>query len=80
MVNPDENAKLEPDALRLEIGESIKRFRENKGFSQYRLAGLMKISRSTISKIENGKFAISIDYLAKFAWYLDFDVRLSERV
>jgi transcriptional regulator with XRE-family HTH domain len=44
------------------------------------LAGLMKISRSTISKIENGKFAISIDYLAKFAWHLDFDVRLSERV
>ncbi|RZJ99134.1 MAG: hypothetical protein EOO43_27225 [Flavobacterium sp.] len=28
----------------------------------------------TISKIETGKFAITIDYLAKFAWYLDFDI------
>jgi len=40
----------------------------------------MEINRSTISKIENGKFAISIDYLVRFAWYLDFDIELNETI
>ena len=58
---------------RLKIGEAIKEVREQRGYSQEELAEIMSISRSTISKIENGKFAISIDYLAKFGWYLKFD-------
>jgi len=65
---------------RASIGKEICRFRSIKGLSQAQLADIMGISRATISKIENGKFAISVDYLAKFAWHLDFDVRLSERV
>ncbi len=36
----------------------------------------MKVSRTTISKIESGKFNCSIDYLSKFSWYLDFDISL----
>jgi len=66
-------------ANRSSIGMEICRFRLKKGFSQAVLAELMGISRATISKIENGKFAISVDYLAKFAWHLDFDVRLFEK-
>jgi len=46
------------------IGGEIRKYREKKGYSQDRLASLMGISRATISKIENGKFAFSIDYLA----------------
>ena len=61
------------------IGMEIYRYRLTKKYSQAALADLMGISRATISKIENGKFAISIDYLAKFAWHLDFDVRLFEK-
>jgi len=64
---------------RINISSEIRKFRDKKGFSQEHLAALMGISRATISKIENGKFAISIDYLAKFAWHLDFDVRLFEK-
>jgi transcriptional regulator with XRE-family HTH domain len=64
---------------RINISSEIRKFRQKKGFSQEHLAALMGISRATISKIENGKFAISIDYLAKFAWHLDFDVRLFEK-
>ncbi len=60
------------------IGEEIRKYRDSKGYSQEHLASLMDISRATISKIENGKFAISIDYLAKFAWHLDFDIKVSE--
>ena len=64
---------------RSNIGMEICKYRLNKGYSQAVLADLMGISRATISKIENGKFAISVDYLAKFAWHLDFDIRLFEK-
>jgi transcriptional regulator with XRE-family HTH domain len=64
---------------RQKIGESIRENREKRGYSQDELAGIMDVTRSTISKIENGKFAVSIDYIAKFGWYLDFDIALFER-
>ncbi len=67
-------------ANRSSIGTEICKYRLNKGYSQAVLADLMGISRATISKIENGKFAISVDYLAKFSWHLDFDIKISERV
>lgn len=58
------------------IGRSIRNLREEKGYSQDELAEMMEVQRSTISKIENGKFGVSIDYLVKFAWYLDFSIAL----
>lgn len=60
---------------RIKVGEFIKEIREKKGYSQDELAALMSINRSTISKIENGKFAITVDYLAKFGWHLKFDIQ-----
>ena len=57
---------------RLKMGVSIREIREKKGYNQEQLAEIMKVSRTTISKIENGKFNCSIDYLSKFSWYLDF--------
>jgi transcriptional regulator with XRE-family HTH domain len=61
------------------IGKRIRNIREERGFSQDELAEIMEVHRSTISKIETGKFAITIDYLVKFAWYLDFDIALVEK-
>jgi len=61
------------------IGKQIRAFREKKGFSQDELSEIMEVNRSTISKIETGKFAITIDYLVKFAWYLDFDISVLEK-
>lgn len=61
------------------IGKQIRTFREKKGFSQDELAEIMEVNHSTISKIETGKFAITIDYLAKFAWYLDFNISVLEK-
>jgi transcriptional regulator with XRE-family HTH domain len=43
------------------------------------LAEKMDINRSTISKIENGKFSISVDYLVKFSIYLDYEFKIIER-
>jgi transcriptional regulator with XRE-family HTH domain len=61
------------------IGKQIQTFREKKGFSVNELAEIMEVNRSTISKVETGKFAITIDYLVKFAWYLDFNISLLEK-
>lgn len=61
------------------IGKSIRLYRERKGISHEELAEIMEVKLSTISKIENGKFAITIDYLAKLAWYLDFDISMLEK-
>ena len=61
------------------IGKQIRAFREKKGFSQDELSEIMEVNRSTISKVETGKFAITIDYLVKFAWYLDFDILVLEK-
>ena len=61
------------------IGRDIRAFREKRGYSQDELAEIMEVHRSTISKVETGKFAISIDYIVKFAWYLDFDISVIEK-
>ena len=61
------------------IGKQIRALREKKGFSQDELSEIMEVNRSTISKVETGKFAITIDYLVKFAWYLDFDISVLEK-
>lgn len=59
---------------RIKMGESIREIREKKGYNQEQLAEIMHVSRTTISKIENGKFNCSMDYLSKFAYHLGFDL------
>lgn len=61
---------------RLKIGDTIREIREKRGYSQDELAEMMKINRSTISKIENGKFNCSMDYLSKFSWFLGFEITI----
>lgn len=78
------NKKLRPTDQYIQdnresIGIRLRVLREKRGFSQDELAGIMEVHRSTISKVETGKFAITIDYLVKFAWYLDFDLNLIEK-
>lgn len=64
---------------RLNVGRKIKEIREKRGYSQDYLANLMDVSRSTISKIENGKFSFSIDYLSKLSYYLNFKFQLVDK-
>ena len=75
----DEKMETYLHDCRLKMGESLKGIREKNGYSQEQLAEIMQISRSTISKIENGKFAISIDYLVKFGKYLNFEIDFIEK-
>ena len=64
---------------RLNLGDKIRTVREERGYSQEQLAELMNVNRSTISKIENGKFSITVDYLVKFSIYLDYEFKVVER-
>lgn len=59
-------------AQRLKLCDTIRIVREQRGYTQDQLAEKMQISRSTISKIENGKFSISVDYLIRFSLFLDY--------
>lgn len=63
---------------RNKIACTLKEIRKKKGLNQEQVAELMNVSRTTISKIENGKFNCSLDYLSKFAFVLGFDIVLSE--
>lgn len=63
---------------RIKIGGTIRTIRQRRGLSQEQLAAEMEISRSTISKIESGKFNCSIDYLSKFASFLNFEIILKD--
>ena len=58
------------------MGEKIKELRENKGMSQYRLAEITGINRSTINRYENGSIQkISFDNLMKICEALEIDIK-----
>ena len=76
------NENISDDYLlscRIKMGETIREIREKRGYNQEQLADIMKVSRTTISKIENGKFNCSMDYLSKFSWFLGFEFEIYER-
>ena len=64
---------------RLKLGDKIRIVREQRGYSQEQLADMMDINRSTISKIENGKFSITVDYLVRFSIFLDYEFKIVEK-
>lgn len=66
-------------AYRLKLGDKIRQVREQQGYSQEQLAEMMDINRSTISKIENGKFSITVDYLVRFSIFLDHEFKVIEK-
>ena len=58
------------------MGEKIKELRESKGISQYRLAELTGINRSTINRYENRSIQkISFDNLMKICEALEIDIK-----
>ena len=58
------------------IGDIIREVRENKGMSQYRLAEITGINRSTINRYENGSIQkISFDNLMKICEALEIDIK-----
>lgn len=64
--------------FRLKLGKEIRIAREQKGFSQEELAELLNIRTSTISKIEDGRFGISVDYLVRLSICLEHEFKIIE--
>jgi len=58
-------------AARSHIGTWLKEKREAKGLSQAVLADLLGVEQTTVSKVEGGKWAISVDMLALFCEHLE---------
>ncbi len=59
----------------LELGANIKKFRKEKKITQTSLANSVGISRTTLSKLENGYFAqISIVVLSNVLNHLGYEL------
>ena len=52
-------------ANRIRIGSRLRELRETQGLTTTRLGERCGLSHSTISKIENGKWSVSLDILSK---------------
>jgi len=61
-------------AERKRIGNLLRELREQKGLTQQELSEQLGISRSTIPKIEDGKWNFGIDTLTLFQKYLQVKV------
>lgn len=69
---------MDETSSRERIGLSIKSVRQRKGLTQEQLAELSGMSRTTISKIEAGKFNASIDLLEKLIKPLGAELDIKE--
>jgi len=52
---------------------------QEKIIKQTWLAEKMDINRSTISKMKNEKFGITVDYLVRFSIFLDYNIKVVKR-
>ena len=58
-----------------EIGKKIKNLRIENNLTQEELAYEIKISRDSLSNIENGKYPINIKNLYKFSKYFKVEMK-----
>ena len=64
--------------IRQRIGSELRALRLAKGLSTRELAGQIGITHSHIVRIENGKYAISIDTLNKICQALGVAIQLTD--
>lgn len=60
--------------MRVQVGEWLREKRKQKGLSQQQLADMMKIRQDTVSSVESGKWAISVDMLTLFCEHLGINL------
>lgn len=66
-----EDIKIFSKKYFINISENIKRYRENKNFSQETLAEMVDCSREFINRLENKKEEPSLQMLLKLAFVLE---------
>ena len=56
------------------IGENVRRYRKEKGYTQERLAEEANIDRTAISKLEKGKFLPTISFIIEISQTLHIEL------
>lgn len=67
-------APEQQQAARELIGQWLADRRRGKGLSQAELSDLMGVDQGTVSKVEKGKWAITIDMLTLFCLHLEYPI------
>jgi DNA-binding XRE family transcriptional regulator len=60
----------------LKLGDKIMQVRKERSYSQEQLSDMMNINRSTIFKIENGKFSITVYHLVPLSIFWIMNLKL----
>lgn len=66
------------EANRFRIGQLIAQLRQEKGLTQGQLADDTGISQANISRMEKGKYNVSIDLLSALLFALDRKIEFAE--
>lgn len=66
-------------ASRAEIGKKIRAARKILGYTQQKLSELIRINKTTISEIENGRFTGSFDIFERVLDAVDLQFEVSEK-
>lgn len=73
-----QNSELKKFDERLRIGKLIADARKEKGLSVRALSELCGVTSQNITKVENGKYNVSIDILSKIAMVLDCKIDIAK--
>lgn len=74
------NMKFDKYENRRKVGQMIARLREDKGMTQQELADAAKINRVNLSKIENGRYNVSIDILGNILSALSAEIDIKQTI
>lgn len=66
--------------MRENIGRQLAELRKSAGMTQEQLSELSGLNRANISKIESGKYNVSIDILGKLCEVLGVEIELNKIV
>lgn len=67
---------MEKEEWRKKIGEQVRQRRESLGMTQAALSERTGLDRANISKIEGGRYNVSIDILSRIAEALGCEIEL----
>ena len=67
---------MEKEEWRKKIGEQVRQRRESLGMTQSALSQRTGLDRANISKIEGGRYNVSIDILSRIAVALKCEIKL----
>lgn len=70
------NMEFDKYENRRKVGQMIARLREDKGMTQQELSDAAEIDRANLSKIENGRYNVSIDILGKILFALSAEIEI----